>query len=648
MIWLSLLSCRAEPECEMLHPDGDGDGYGAGDPVEVCDPGPGYAELGGDCDDGDDLVHPGADEECDGVDDDCDGSIDEDAIDVVEWFVDVDGDGYGSASETVWGCAADDGFVATDDDCVDSDYDIHPDAAEIPYDGVDQDCDGSDLDDVDGDGSVYGVDCDDDDALRSPDFDEVCDDGVDNDCDDEIDDDCQFFGGVAPSAPAAVILGEDTSVACCGSNTGFILAGGDDLSGDGIPDLVTWSEAGGLDVRVLEGPFEGEHTTEEWEGGIPSLAAERYYTSIATGDFNGDGVADLALGEMMAFDEVDYSWSGGASVVLGPIDDAVWLGQFDATVTGERGGYSGRAIVDGDFDGDGIGDLAISNPAWNGEVHVVDGPTLVGGGALQSIATSTLFITDGAIGNGVAVGDLNVDGVEDLLVWSSRASLDPLFGSLSLVSGPIPAGSLEILDTASIVFDDAPYPCAGHAFEVAISLVDTLGTGTPATLLAAQTCDETRPYAWVFSGPFSINEHMSSAGATLSTNDIGYPGRIDADRAGDLDDDGFEDLVIGIGGGGDGDPWGPGRAYVVFGPVSGHIVLEEDAFGMLEGSLAPFETCKTDGCEHPGSMFGWQVVGGTDYTGDGHPDVVVGAPGFEVDTSSNQKGPGAVYIFSGQ
>ena len=66
---------------EPWYLDDDGDGYGLdGDFVLACTPPPGYAEFGGDCDDADGAVYPGADDVVDGADNDCDGYVDEHGI----------------------------------------------------------------------------------------------------------------------------------------------------------------------------------------------------------------------------------------------------------------------------------------------------------------------------------------------------------------------------------------------------------------------------------------------------------------------------------------------------------------------------------------------------------------------------------------
>ena len=81
-----------------------------------------------------------------------------------------------------------DGYVSTPlgDDCDDTADTIHPAMPEIAYDGIDQDCDGADLSDVDGDGysgdPVGGDDCDDSDPSRNPGEVDIPDDGFDQDC----------------------------------------------------------------------------------------------------------------------------------------------------------------------------------------------------------------------------------------------------------------------------------------------------------------------------------------------------------------------------------------------------------------------------------------------------------------------------------
>jgi hypothetical protein len=166
----------------------------------------GYPALGAggtDCDDDDPLVHPDAPEACDGVDQDCDGAVDDDPADPPSWYADADGDGYGDAGSTpTTGCSGPTGSVDNALDCDDGDAAVSPDAVEVWYDGVDQDCDGADDFDQDADGhrsdSFGGDDCDDRNAAIHAGAIEVWYDGLDQDCDGNDDD--QDYDGV-PGAP---------------------------------------------------------------------------------------------------------------------------------------------------------------------------------------------------------------------------------------------------------------------------------------------------------------------------------------------------------------------------------------------------------------------------------------------------------------
>ncbi|MDP2316917.1 MAG: putative metal-binding motif-containing protein [Pseudomonadota bacterium] len=106
------------------------------------------------------------------------------------YFFDADGDGYGDAAAETDRCP-NEGFVANNTDCDDTDASVSPGATEVPYDGVDNDCaDGTRDDDLDNDGFLLADDCDDTDASVNPGAEDVCDDGVDNNCDDTIDENC--------------------------------------------------------------------------------------------------------------------------------------------------------------------------------------------------------------------------------------------------------------------------------------------------------------------------------------------------------------------------------------------------------------------------------------------------------------------------
>lgn len=143
--------------------DGDGDSFGGEETTACSMPGDGFTPEGGDCDDSnpdvypgaptactsvdhdcdgqlddqdgdadgspecedcDDsnaLMHPGLLEICDSLDNDCDGNVDEDAVDATSVYPDADGDGHGDASGERIGCEGLSGYVLTSDDCDDED-----------------------------------------------------------------------------------------------------------------------------------------------------------------------------------------------------------------------------------------------------------------------------------------------------------------------------------------------------------------------------------------------------------------------------------------------------------------------------------------------------------------------------------------------
>ncbi len=208
-------------EIPAWYMDRDGDGYGDAESVSYrCNMPPGHVAVSGDCNDNDPAFHPDAPEEdctnpndyncdgttlyadgdldgfpacvecndqdatinpdatetCDHIDNDCDGLVDDDDIDVqgrTAWYLDADGDGYGTDnSETIACFAPTDQYVTTRGDCNDGDSSIRP-GGEPGCDDRDHDCDGAVDNDGDGDGfsdpTCGGGDCDDSDPSARPD-----------------------------------------------------------------------------------------------------------------------------------------------------------------------------------------------------------------------------------------------------------------------------------------------------------------------------------------------------------------------------------------------------------------------------------------------------------------------------------------------
>jgi hypothetical protein len=112
------IGVKSTPQCDF---DADGDGFTS---IGSC------AGSADDCNDNNASVYPGAPDICDGLDNNCDGQVDEGGTPI-----DADGDGY----------LGFDSCGAIADDCNDNDASIHPGAAEIANDGIDQDCSGADL-----------------------------------------------------------------------------------------------------------------------------------------------------------------------------------------------------------------------------------------------------------------------------------------------------------------------------------------------------------------------------------------------------------------------------------------------------------------------------------------------------------------------
>ncbi len=94
-----------------------------------------------DCDDADAAINPAATELCDGIDQDCDGNLDN-GFSTTTYYQDSDSDTYGNASAPIASCVMPSGYVADSTDCNDSSAISNPAGTEI-CDGLDNNCDSS-------------------------------------------------------------------------------------------------------------------------------------------------------------------------------------------------------------------------------------------------------------------------------------------------------------------------------------------------------------------------------------------------------------------------------------------------------------------------------------------------------------------------
>jgi hypothetical protein len=172
-----------------------------------------------------------------------------------------------------------------------------------------------------------------------------------------------------------------------------------DFNGDGILDLAVanYTAYGNGTVSVLLGKGDGSF--------LPAVnyTVGAYPISVAVGDFNGDGFLDLAVANQ------GINGAGSVSVLLGKGD-----GTFLPAVNYAAGSYPNSVAV-GDFNGDGIFDLAVAG--LGGAVRVLLGK---GDGTFQ---TTNVSYVAGTGSLSVAVGDFNGDGFPDLTVVNYGVSI---------------------------------------------------------------------------------------------------------------------------------------------------------------------------------------------------------------------------------
>lgn len=615
--------------------DTDGDSFGnLNNASYQCAAPPGFIADNTDCDDRQNTIYPGAPEICDGLDQNCDGQID-DGLDL-PWYADTDGDGFGDPNHIVYQCAASAGLVADNSDCNDTEVTIHPNGIEIcDPNNTDENCDGLADDStaadsgktrwyIDNDADTYGDnqdpgqlfcdpptgnysadadDCDDSTSSIAPGQDEHCD-GIDENCDGQIDNnaiDPQTFYLDADGDSYGDI---NQTINACTMPNGYVTDAND--CDDSDPNLNQGCD-GVFSAALADAILLGENADDNAGS-----------ASTGIGDFNGDGLADIAVG---AFgNDTGGSSAGAGYIVYGPISGTHSLSTADVKLTGEHAndtaGYDMESL--NDIDNDGYSELlitAIYTQTNVGSVYLLDGPYIN-----DSLSHADLIVD----GNGASsilgidvgpAGDTDGDGLQEF--WVASPYRNNYFGEVSLIELPLSgrtttAGRTTISGVARN--DYAGWGSAGGK--------DVDGDGLDDLMLSyrsTQNNSNSKGYVALFYGPITTTT-ISSADTTFEGQSSGdYSGF--AVAIGDGDGDGQEDVWIGARysdlGGSD-----SGAVYYKRGPFAAGLVSLAGADARLYG-------------ETPGDLAGFTITSG-DFNGDNIDDLLTGA--LDVDVNGTRSG----------
>ena len=286
-----------------------------------------------------------------------------------------------------------------------------------------------------------------------------------------------------------------TSVFNVGTTPEQVVVG--DFNGDGIQDLAT-ANAGSGNVSILLG---STGTAGTFSAAV-NYNVQNIPRSVAVGDFNGDGKQDLAVANTS---------SNSVSILLGD-----GLGSFTATHLPI--GFSPYYVAVGDFNRDGKQDLAVTNRSGaNNQVSV-----LLGNGTGGFPAAQTFVVGGNPLS--VAVGDFNGDGNQDLAIANTGAA-DSVNVSVLI--------NMTLTNASTVTFAAAnTFPSGGSApYSVVVGDFD--GDGKQDLAVGNQNSNNVSILKGNGDGTFSLVGSPFPAGSLPS-----------AVAVGDFNGDGMQDLAV--------------------------------------------------------------------------------------------------------
>lgn len=281
-----------------------------------------------------------------------------------------------------------------------------------------------------------------------------------------------------------------------------------DTNGDGRLDIVVGTSADSALHVYLSGGA----------GGIPDgtfsqpvlVPLHLRPTSMAVGDFNEDGISDLAI----AFNS--GATNSGVAICLGGGSGGIPDGTF-GTPTQIVLGPATRGIVVGDFNDDGVQDLACTSGT---NLTVLLGHGLAGDGDGTFMAATT--VGSGGTGSSAATGDFNLDGITDLAVTDVNGRTISVF----LGNGTSGVGD-GTFSSAGIVLIAGGVPRF-------VSVADWNSDGVPDLAVVTEGPDQVSVFLGAGNGTFQSSRNWMAPGP-----------RATAMAVGDWNHDGAVDLAVG-------------------------------------------------------------------------------------------------------
>ena len=420
---------------------------------------------------------------------------------------------------------------------------------------------------------------------------------------------------------------------------GFALAGGGDVNGDGYSDVLVsapWYDYGQTDEGVVwlftGGPL-GLSFAPAWFAQGDEAEA-RFGASVDfAGDVNGDGYDDVLVGANWygSYEGAAFLWFGTSGALpYGDPTNADW-----SVLPDQSGAQYGRAVCGtGDVNGDGFGDIAVGAP-YHDNGHSNEGGVFVyHGSETGPSATHDWFRDTDSASSGFGMrldgaGDVNGDGFSDLIVGA------PLYDHYLEDEGLafIYDGSTDGL-TLGAPWWYGESNQAGAEYGSSVSTAgDVNGDGYGDWIVGASYYDYTNTDqggAFVYHGgssapPSGTTDNAEFAGSW--PEDYAHTGA-SVSTAGDVNGDGYDDIVVGVPHANGGPGYDVGAAYMYYGSDAG--IATTSGFWLVVG-------------DQEYGYFGSQVDYAGDVNGDGFGDVLVSATGYDWSVSDE----GASWLFYG-